>query len=99
RRADEVLENPLAAAHGGCPVGVGRDRQDAAMAKQSAAVLVSDRDAPVLAAVDIRNAVVPRQALIHERVVGRQQLEDTPVVVKDALEEQLCFPLEPLAQI
>ena len=34
-----------------------------------------ERDAAEVAAVDVRNAVVPRQPLVDERVVGGQQLE------------------------
>ena len=35
---------------------------------------VGERDAPEVAAVDVRDLVVPRQPLVHERVVGGQQI-------------------------
>ena len=47
------------------------------------------RHATEVAAVHVRNPVVPRQALVDERVVGVQQVEDAAVLAHDALEEEL----------
>ena len=44
-----------------------------------------ERHAAELTAVHVRNAVVPRQPLVDERVVGRQQLEHAAVVAQDWL--------------
>ena len=44
--------------------------------EQAAARLVGERDAAELAPVDVRDAVVLRQPLVDEGVVGRQQVED-----------------------
>ena len=68
-RAD-VLEHPLAAQHRRRALGVRRHRQDAAVAQQPAARLVGDRHAAEVAAVDVGDAVVARQPLVDERVVG-----------------------------
>ena len=40
-----------------------------------------------------------RQPLVDERVVGRQQIEDTAILTKDAVEEQLGLSLERLPQL
>ena len=40
-------------------------------------------------AVDVRDAVVLRQPLVDERVVGGQQLEHAAILANDALEEEL----------
>ena len=54
------------------------------------------RHAAEVAAVDVRDAVVPRQPLVDERVVGVQQVEDAAVLAHDALEEQLGLRAERL---
>ena len=51
------------------------------------------RDAAEVAAVDVGDAVVPRQPLVDERVVGGQQVEDAAVLAHDAVEEQLGLAL------
>ena len=45
------------------------------------------------------NAVVPGQALVQERVVGVEQIDDAAILAHDALEEQLRLLLERLAQV
>ena len=98
RRAQQVLENPLAALHHRGPVGVRRHRQDAALPQQPAAVGIGQRHPAELRAVDIRDAVVLGQALIEEGVVGVQQFQHAAVFAQDALEEQLGLLPERLAQ-
>ena len=71
RRAEQVVENPLAADDGRGPAGVRRDKQNRALAEQTFARVVGHGDATELAAVDVRHAVVPGQPLVDERVVGR----------------------------
>ena len=56
-------------------------------------------DAAEVAAVDVRHAVVPRQPLVDERVVGVEQVEHAAVLRDDALEEQLRFLAERLPQL
>ena len=51
------------------------------------------------AAVDVRNAVVLRQTLVHERVVGVEQIQHAAVLAQDAFEQHLRFALEGLAQV
>ena len=82
RRAEQVLENPFAAQHRRGALGVRRDRQDAAVPEQPLSGLVGDRHAAKTAAVDVRNAVVPRQPLVDERVVGAQQIEDAAILAR-----------------
>ena len=54
RRPQNVFENPLAAENRRRSVRIRGDRQHAALAEQAAAILVGQRHAPELAAVDIR---------------------------------------------
>ena len=49
------------------------------------------RHAAELRAVDVRDAVVLGQALIQERVVGVQQIEQAAVLADDAVDEQRRF--------
>ena len=51
------------------------------------------------AAVDVGNAVVPRQPFVDEGVVGAQQIQDAAVLAQDALEQQLGLAPERLAQV
>ena len=57
-----------------------------------------ERHAAELRAVDVRDAVVLRQPLVHKRVVGGQQIDDVAVFADDALEEQFRFTPEALPQ-
>ena len=49
-------------------------------------------------ALDVRQAVEARDALVDERVVGAQQIERAAVLLHDAAEEELRLALEPLPQ-
>ena len=75
RRAEQVLEHPLAAQHDRGPVGIGGHRQDARLAEQPLPRRIGHGDAAEVAAVDVLDAVVPREPLVQEGVVGAQQLE------------------------
>src|SRR5262249_20266403 len=44
-------------------------------------------------------SVMLRQPLVHKRVVGGDEIEDAPVVVQDAAEEQLGFVPEIAPQV
>ena len=72
------------------------------MAEDAAAALRHvrvERHAPEVAAVDVRDAVVPGEPLVDERVVGSEQIEDAAVVANEALDEELGLPQERLAQV
>ena len=75
RRTQNVRQHVLAAHHRRGPVVLRVQRQDAAVAEQSPALLVRDRDAAELSAVDVRQAVVARQPFVDERVVRAQQVD------------------------
>ena len=47
---------------------------------------------------DVRDAVVPREPLVDERVVGGQQVEHAAILADDAVEEQLGLALHRLGQ-
>ena len=69
------------------------------MAEQPPAIVVADRDAPELIAVDVGQPVVARQPLVHEGVVRTQQIEHAVVLEDDALEQQLGLALQRLPQV
>ena len=52
------------------------------------------RDALEVDALHVGNVVVRRQPLVHERVVGVEQIDERPILAHDAVEEELGFPLE-----
>src|SRR5688572_1414825 len=51
-----------------------------------------------IAAMDTRDAVVTREALIDEGVVGIEQVEDAAVLVHDGIKQHLGFAAERLPQ-
>ncbi len=76
RRAEDVVEDPLAANHRRGPDRGRGHRQDAAVAEQAAARAVGrQRDAAEVAALHAGDAVVPREPLVQERVVRREHLD------------------------
>ncbi len=94
RAAEQVLQDPLAAMHRRRAIRVRRDQQQAALPEQTATGIARNRHAPEVRAVDVRDAVVLRQPLVHERVVRIEQIQHRSVLAQDALEEHLRFPLE-----
>ena len=88
RRAEQVLENPLAALHDRGAVRIRRDGQNAALAQQTATIRVGQRHAAELRPIDLWNAVVLGEAFVDERVVGRQQIEQAAILADDARDEQ-----------
>ncbi len=61
------------------------------MAEQAAARAIGrQRHAAEVIALDVRQAVEPRDALVDERVVGAQQIERAAVLLHDAAEEELA---------
>ena len=99
RRAEDVLEDPLAAQTGdvrsACDVTV----RMLPWPSSPRRAFVGQRHAAEMAAVHVRDAVVPRQPLVDERVVRRQQIEDAAVLAHDAVEEQLGLAPERLPQV
>ena len=72
--AQEDFHDPLASQHRRGPVGVGRQRENAAVAQQASPLVVRIGDAPEVVSRDVRHAVVPCEALVDEGVVRSQQL-------------------------
>ncbi len=69
------------------------------MAEQPATAIVGDRHAPEAIAVNPGDPVVPREPLVDEGVVGRQQVDDAAVLLHDAGEEQLGLAPQRLPQV
>ena len=72
RRAEQHFHDPLAAQHRRRAVGVGRECQDTAVAQQSPAGIVGIRDPAEVVPRNARDAVMPGQPLVDERVIGRE---------------------------
>ena len=72
---EDVLQDPLASQHRGRAVRIRRHGQDAALTEQPAPRLVGERHAPEVAAVDVRDAVVPREPFVDVCVVGVEQVD------------------------
>ncbi len=69
------------------------------MAEQPAARTVGRQlHAPEVIAFDVRQAVVPRDAFVDERVVGVQELEHAAILAQHAREEELRLAPQALAQ-
>ena len=99
RRAEQIVEHPLAAHDRRRPGRERRHGQDAGVAEQPAAVLVGHRHAAESVPDDVGNPVVPREPAIDEGVVGREQIDDRAVLAHDAHEEQLRLALHRLQQV
>ena len=97
RRAEDVGQYPPAPEHRRRPHRVRGDGQDAALPEQPAPVPAHRHPAEV-ASLHVGNAVVPRESIVDERVVGVEQVEDAAVLAHDALEEQLRLAAERLPQ-
>ena len=59
------------------------------MAQEAPPFVVHLADAPEVIARDIGDAVVTRQPLVHEGVVGRVEIEDGAVFADQCVEERL----------
>ena len=69
------------------------------LTQQPAPGFVGDRHSPELAPVDVGDAVVPRQPLVDERVVGVQEIHDAAVFAHDAVEEERRLFLHRLPKV
>ena len=101
-RTGEVGEDPVAPNHGGGTGGVGGDREDAAVAQQAPALpggIAGEADAAEVAAEDVRDAVVPGEAFVEERVVRREEIRHGAVLTQDALHKELRLAAHRLAEV
>src|SRR5262245_5995763 len=73
--------------------------QNASLSQQSAPRRIGNSHSPKLASIKIRNPIVPRQALVHERVVRRQEIENVSVFTNDTFEEQFRLAPERLTEV
>ena len=70
------------------------------MSQQAApGLVVRERDAAEPGADDVGDAVVLRQSLVDERVVGRQQLEQAPILLHQMVKEELGLPSHRLLEL
>src|SRR4030095_13690172 len=100
RRAEDVLQHEDAAKYRRGPRRIRRDREEAALPQQAAAMsLGCERHAAESASVDVWNSVVLRQAFIEERVVRPDQIEHAAILAQHAVEEELRFLSKGLSQV
>ena len=98
-QAEDVVQQEFSAKHRRRAIGIRRRRQQRALREQPAALVrVGQRHAPEAAAVNAGDAVVPRELLVDERVVGIEQLEDAAILAQRAADEQLRLALERVHQ-
>src|SRR5579863_8596042 len=76
-----------------------RHRENTALAQQPAALFAGESHAAEAATVDAGDAVMPRQTLVEERVIRREQFHRGAILAQDALEEHLGFALHGLAEV
>ncbi len=99
RQSKNIIEQPFPAQHRRRPVGIRSGHQNRALRQQpSALIVIRQRDAPELAAVNSGNAVLASQPLIHERVVGVQQIVHAAVFLNRARHEHLRLGHERVQQ-
>src|SRR5690606_5869071 len=101
RDADEMRHDPVAADHGRRAAGLRRRREDAALPEQPSSLVecLAELDASEMAALDPRDPVMFREAVVDERVVRREQLERASALAQNAVEEELRLPPEGLPQV
>src|SRR6185503_3095727 len=99
RCTEDVVEQPAAAQHRRRAVWVRRDGQDAALTEQSTPNAVGEGDAPEVAAIHVRDPVVASEPLVHERVVGGDQIHDAAILAQLRSNEQSRFLAERVAEV
>ena len=101
RRAKEIAQHVLPSEHGRRAVRIGRDRENTRVPQQTqsvARIVVGIRDAAEVVPEYVRNAVMPGEPFVHERVVGAEEIDDAAILAKHAFQKQGRFALEGFAQ-
>ena len=99
RHALNVLEDERAAQHRRRAVRIRGRHQDGALAEQAPARRLLELDPPEPIAFHVGDAVVQRDALVEERVLRSQQIDDAAVFPEDAVGEQRQLGAEIRARI
>ncbi len=100
RNAEDVLHHPFASGDRRGAVGDGGGGKDRPLAEQPApGAVLGQADTAHIAAVNAGDAVVPRQPLVDEGVVGVQQVGDLAVLLHDTGEQHLGFLAEGVAKV
>src|SRR6516225_3301076 len=76
-RTEKIFEDPFAAQYWRCPVRIRSDQLDASLSEQTAPDIevAVELYSSEVASIDVRNAIVRRQALIDECVIAGKQLK------------------------
>src|SRR5262249_35864975 len=96
--AEQILKNPLSAAHWRSAGGFRRRGKNRRLTEQPATIGIGDRHATEITACDVRYAVEARQPLVEKRVVGAKQIDNVVILTDDAVEEELGFAAHRLPQ-
>ena len=99
RRAQHVREQPPAADHDRRAIRIRRDRQHARLPEEPASPAIAELHRPIVAAVHVRDAVVLREPIVREGVIGQQQIGDAAILSKLIGDEQLGFLRHRFAQV
>src|SRR5437867_6363268 len=99
RKTQNIVEQKFPAQDRRCSIGVRCGRQQRALRKQPAAlIVVRQRHAPEAAAINSGYAVMPCEPLVNERVVRIQKVRYAPVLTDRAADKQFGFALKSLKQ-
>src|SRR5437016_3605958 len=100
RCAENVAKDPYSTNHRRSPRRVRRGRQYAALPQQSPTFAVrSERHATEAAAVDVRNPVVLRQALVEKGIVRLEQIQHTAILAPNTIHKEFGLLAECLTKI
>src|SRR5262249_44667176 len=98
-RAEKYFHHPLSSKHRRGTVRKGREDQYAALAEQASPLVVRIFHAAKMRSSDVGNSIVLREALVGERVVGGEKLEDASVLTNEVVEEQLGLASHRISEI
>ncbi len=94
RAAHDPIEHPGATQHWRGTVAVGGPQQHGPFAEQPPAILVLKRHAPELRSKYAGNAVLLRERLVDEGVVGVEEIQHAAILEQHAGQEEPDFSLE-----
>src|SRR6185436_8354844 len=78
----------------------GGDNEKTGLTEQASAwVVLLKGYAPELASANIRNSVVPRQAFIHECVIGVKDVHDAAILAHDRVKHEFGFAADGLPEV
>jgi hypothetical protein len=99
RRPKDVFENPFAAFYGRGAGGIGSDGEDAALCKETTTLPLFEGDFLKIFSGDAIDAVVLREAFVHETEIRVEEFKDAAVLLHDVGDEEFGFSAHGVAQL